>query len=122
MGCAEKLGVWVSYELSKNNKENRLQIASQHLTRHQATHSHKQRFLYQIVMGDEKWCLYINMKQRKEWVAPGDTSKLRVNPDLQPRKTMSAFGGLGGHGALRNAQKECHGQQGALHSPATLHE
>ena len=28
------------------------------------------------------------MKQRKEWVAPGDTPKLRVKPDLHPRKTM----------------------------------
>ena len=28
MGFAEKLGVWVPHELSKNNKENRLQIAS----------------------------------------------------------------------------------------------
>ena len=41
MGFAEKLGVWVPHELSKNNKENRLQIASQHL----ATHAHKQCFL-----------------------------------------------------------------------------
>ena len=39
-------------------------------------------------MGDEKWCLYINMKQRKEWVVPGDTPKPRVKPDLHPRKTM----------------------------------
>ena len=31
MGFAEKLGVWVPHELSKNNKENHLQIASQHL-------------------------------------------------------------------------------------------
>ena len=31
MGFAEKLGVWMPHELSKNNKENRLQIASQHL-------------------------------------------------------------------------------------------
>ena len=31
MGFDEKLGVWVSHELSENNKENRLQIASQHL-------------------------------------------------------------------------------------------
>ena len=42
MGFAEKLGVWVPHELSENNKENRLQIASQHLTCHQATCSHKQ--------------------------------------------------------------------------------
>ena len=28
------------------------------------------------------------MKQRKEWVASGDTPKPRVKPDLHPRKTM----------------------------------
>ena len=28
------------------------------------------------------------MKQRKEWVAPGDMPKLRVKPDLHPRKTI----------------------------------
>ena len=28
------------------------------------------------------------MKQRKEWVAPGAMAKLRVKPDLHPRKTM----------------------------------
>ena len=88
MGFAEKLGVWVPHEFSENNKENRLQIASQHLACHRATRGHKQRFLYRIVTGDEKWCLYINMKQRKEWVPPGDTPKPRVKPDLHPGKTM----------------------------------
>ena len=82
------LGVWMPHELSKNNKENCPQIASQHLAHHQATHGHKQHFLYRIITGDEKWCLYINMKQRKEWVAPGDMPKLRVKPDLHPRKIM----------------------------------
>ena len=37
MGFAKKLGVWVPHELSENNKENRLQIAFQHLACHQAT-------------------------------------------------------------------------------------
>ena len=46
MGFVEKLGVWVPYELSENKKENCLQIASQHLSCHQATCGHKQRFLY----------------------------------------------------------------------------
>ena len=41
MGFAKKLGVWVPPELSKNNKENCLQIASQHLACHQATRGHK---------------------------------------------------------------------------------
>ena len=39
-------------------------------------------------MGDEKWCLHVNMKPRKEWVAPGDMLKPRAKPDLHPRKTM----------------------------------
>ena len=34
MRFAEKLGVWVPHELSKNNKQNRHQIASQHLAHH----------------------------------------------------------------------------------------
>ena len=88
MGFAKKLGVCVPHELSKNNKENHLQIVSQHLARHQATCSQKQRFLYRIITEDEKWCLYINMKQRKECVAPGDMPKPRVMPDLHPKKTM----------------------------------
>ncbi|KAK6036479.1 hypothetical protein COOONC_26016 [Cooperia oncophora] len=28
------------------------------------------------------------MKQRKEWVPPGDTPKLRVKQDLHPKKRM----------------------------------
>ena len=54
MVFAEKLGVLVLYELSENNKENRLQIPSQHLARHRATRNHKQCFLYRIVTGDEE--------------------------------------------------------------------
>ena len=45
MEFAEKLGVWVPHELSENNEENHLQIASQHLARHRATRGHKQCFL-----------------------------------------------------------------------------
>ncbi|XP_076286030.1 histone-lysine N-methyltransferase SETMAR-like [Lasioglossum baleicum] len=32
MGFVEKLGAWVPHELTENNKENRLQIASQHVS------------------------------------------------------------------------------------------
>ncbi|CAK9822011.1 Histone-lysine N-methyltransferase SETMAR [Anthophora retusa] len=52
MGFAEKLGAWVPHELIQKNKENRLQIASQHLAR--AIRGHKQRFLHRIITGDEK--------------------------------------------------------------------
>ena len=63
------------------------------------------------------------MKQRKEWVAPGDMPKPRVKPDFHPRKTMICiWWDWEGNDALGNAQKKCHSQQGALHSPATLRE
>ena len=34
------------------------------------------------------------MKQKKGWVAPGDTPKPRVKPDLHPRKTMICMEGM----------------------------
>ncbi|CAL8097669.1 unnamed protein product [Calicophoron daubneyi] len=91
MGFAEKLRVWMPHELNEDDKENRLQIASQHLARHRTTRGHKQRFLYRIVTEDENWCLFMNMKQRKEWFTPGDTPKSRVKPDLHPKKAMVRF-------------------------------
>ena len=122
MRFAKKLGVWVPHELSENNKKNCLQIASQHLARHRATRNHKQSFLYRIVTGDEKCYLY-KYEAGKEWVSPEDTPKPRVKPDLHPRKTMSLrMVGLGGYGALGNARNKCHGQQEALHNPATSRE
>ncbi|KRZ04136.1 hypothetical protein T11_5198 [Trichinella zimbabwensis] len=35
------------------------------LTRHQASRGHKERFLYFVVTGDEKWCFYVKLKQRR---------------------------------------------------------
>lgn len=49
---------------------------------------HNDRFLHRIVTGDEKWCLYVNMRQRKEWVAAGSAAKPRIKANLHPKKTM----------------------------------
>ncbi|UYV60623.1 hypothetical protein LAZ67_1001697 [Cordylochernes scorpioides] len=77
----------VPNKLNETNKENHLQIAAQHLARHQSTQGHKQQFLCRIVTGDEKLCLYV--KQRKEWVAPGDMPKSRIKQDLHLQKAMN---------------------------------
>lgn len=34
------------------------------------------------------WCLYINFKERKEWLSPDKQATLRAKLDLHPRKTM----------------------------------
>lgn len=88
MGKVQKLGAWVPHLLSENNKNQRSTVAASLLARHRSTHGHKQRFLYRIVTGDEKWCLYINMKQRKEWLNPEQQATPRAKQDLHPRKTM----------------------------------
>ena len=54
MGFAEKSGVWMPHELSENNKENHLQIASQSRLPSSNTRSQTALFLYRIVTGDEK--------------------------------------------------------------------
>ena len=41
-----------------------------------------------IVTGDEKWCFYVNMKQRKEWLSPDKQETPRAKQDLHLRKTM----------------------------------
>ena len=88
MGKVQKLGAWVPHTLSENNKNQRSTIAAGLLARHRSTHGHKQRFLYRIVTGDEKWCLYVNMKQRKEWLSPKKQATPRAKKDLHPRKIM----------------------------------
>ncbi|KFD47802.1 hypothetical protein M513_11352 [Trichuris suis] len=41
-----------------------------------------------IITGDEEWCLYVNMKQRKEWLSPGKDPTARAKPKLHERKIM----------------------------------
>uniref|UniRef100_A0A1I7X1C4 HTH_48 domain-containing protein n=1 Tax=Heterorhabditis bacteriophora TaxID=37862 RepID=A0A1I7X1C4_HETBA len=88
MGKGQKCGAWVPHALSDNDKNQRATICAGLLARHRSTYGHKQRFLYRIVTGDKKWCLYINMKQRKEWLSSGKQAIPRVKQDVHPRKTM----------------------------------
>lgn len=88
MGKVQKMGAWVPHLLTENNKNQRSTISASLLARHRSTHGHKQQFLYRIVTGDEKWCLYVNMKQRKEWRSREEQSTPRAKQDLHPRKTM----------------------------------
>lgn len=87
-GFSQKIGSIVPYRLNEKIKEARLKIAAQNLTRHRSTHGHKTRFLHRIITSDEKWCLYTNLKHRKEWVAPDCTGSPRIKPELHPKKIM----------------------------------
>ena len=54
------------------------------------------------------------MKQRKEWVAPGDTPKPRLKPDLHPRKTMICVWWTGRAWCTGKCLKRMPQEQGAL--------
>jgi histone-lysine N-methyltransferase SETMAR len=45
-------------------------------------------FLDQIVTGDEKWILYVNIKRKKQWLSRGQKPVPTAKPDLHPQKIM----------------------------------
>jgi len=61
----KKKSKWILYGYSKSFN---------HL--HFITFLQKKQFLYQIVIGDEKWIYYDNLKHKKSWISPGQPSTL----------------------------------------------
>jgi histone-lysine N-methyltransferase SETMAR len=86
MGKVQKLGVWVAHVLTQDNKNQRVTICASLLARQQ-----HQSFLTPIITGNEKWCLCVNFKQRKEWLSLDKQATRRAKPDLHPHKTMSCI-------------------------------
>ena len=88
MGKVEKLGAWVPHSLTENNKIQRVAISTSFFSRHCSAEQQHQSFLSRIVTGDEKWCVYVNFKQRKQWLSPDEAVTPRVKADLHPRKVL----------------------------------
>ena len=70
MGKVKKLGVCVPHALSQNNKNQWVAICGSLLARHRLAREQHWPFLSCIVTGDDKWCLYSNIRKRKEWLSP----------------------------------------------------
>jgi histone-lysine N-methyltransferase SETMAR len=80
----QKLGVWVPHILTQD-KNQCVAICASLLACHRLARQQLQSFLARIVTGDEKLCLYVNFKQRKECLRQATP---RARPDLLSRKTM----------------------------------
>lgn len=63
MGKVQKFGACVLHALSEDYENQQVTISAGLLARHCSSLGHKQQYLYQIITGDEKWCLYIKTKQ-----------------------------------------------------------
>ena len=68
IGKVQISGVWVPHALSQNHKNQQLAICASLLARHRLAREQHRPFLSCIVTGDEKWCLYANIRKRKEWL------------------------------------------------------
>ena len=45
-------------------------------------------FLKQLITGDEKWIIYINIKRKRSWVKPNDSPIQQPKADLHPKKVL----------------------------------
>ena len=70
VGKVKKSGVWVPHALSQNHKNQQAVICASLLARHRLARKQHRPFLSCIVTGDDKWCLYANIRKRKEWLSP----------------------------------------------------
>ncbi|KFD70118.1 hypothetical protein M514_17720 [Trichuris suis] len=90
----EKLNALVHENPRQSTRELAQKIGCSHVTvssllaRYRQAVAQHRPFFNQIITGDEKWCLYVNMKQRKEWLSPGKDPTPRAKPKLHERKIM----------------------------------
>ncbi|KFD60091.1 hypothetical protein M514_05576 [Trichuris suis] len=83
MGKIQKYGKWVPHSLSESAKTDRLNTCKELLKNHR-----KKSFLWQIVMGDEKWVLYDNPKRKKHWMGPGQATTSTPNANIHGKKVL----------------------------------
>jgi len=88
MGKVQKSGAWVPHELTPQHMAARMVTCSSFLARQRRSVRQHVNFLSSIVTGDEKWILYANPANRKEWVDKGDTPTPRPKLDMHPKKVM----------------------------------
>jgi [histone H3]-lysine36 N-dimethyltransferase SETMAR len=78
-----KCGLWVPKELSKHHMQQRLTMASSNFFRNK-----KEKFINRIITGDEKWVLYVNVKNRKQWLSKGQTPLQVAKQGINRAKVM----------------------------------
>ncbi|KAK6741636.1 hypothetical protein RB195_009480 [Necator americanus] len=95
LGIVKKLGQWLPHALGDSNRQRRLDICTQLLSR-----SRKFDWLDTIVTGDEKWALYVNHTQKCAWCAGDEMADPFVKGEIHERKVMlSVWWGV--HGIYR---------------------
>ena len=88
MGEVQKSGVWVPHSLSQNHKHQLMAIYASLLDGHWLAREEHRPFLFCIITGDEKLCLYPNIRERKEWLSPNKKATPRTKTCAHPQKML----------------------------------
>lgn len=83
IGKTKKLDKWVPYELTDNQKNRRLEVASSLALRNK-----NEPFLERIITCDEKWILYDNRRRSAQWLDIDQQPKHFPKPALHQKKVM----------------------------------
>lgn len=83
IGKSWKYGVWVPHELTRDQLNRWVDACIELLTCHRTFD-----WLSNIVTGDEKWVMYINYSNKRQWLGSGQTGVPTPKPELHSKKVM----------------------------------
>ena len=83
LGFGNKFGRWLPHKLTAANKKQRTDICSQLLSQWPL-----ETVLDNLVTGDEKWVLHVNIRRRKQWIHRDAQAQPTPKGDLFPKKVM----------------------------------
>ena len=70
MGKVKKIGCMGTAYSKPKSQKSLVAICASLLAHHRLARELHRPFLSCIVTGDEKWCVYANIRKRKEWLKP----------------------------------------------------
>ena len=83
LGKTWKYGFWIPHELTKTQPDRRVDTCLELLSAHRHF-----EWLNNLVIGDEKWVMYVNHTCKRQWLGPSETGIPTPNNQLHPKKVM----------------------------------
>ncbi|XP_012058781.1 PREDICTED: histone-lysine N-methyltransferase SETMAR-like [Atta cephalotes] len=81
LGFLKKLDVWVPHKLKEIHLTNRISVCDQLIK------EENDPFLKRIIMGDEKWIVYNNVRKRS-WSRRGEAPEMQAKAEIHQKKVM----------------------------------
>jgi histone-lysine N-methyltransferase SETMAR len=83
LGKEWKYGVWIPYELSPHKLQNRVDACMELMASYR-----NYQLLHNLIVGDEKWVLYVNHTRKQQWLRAGQTGVATPKNHLHLKKIV----------------------------------